>query len=379
MSEVGKGDGGPRGRGRIRIAVVGCGYIAQAEHIPCLLAARGCELAAIVEPRPRTRKALAERLAVPAFATMEELLSDDSGLDAVDICATPGAHAPLVEVAAAAGKRILLEKPICHSPSEARAIVETVARHGVHLMVGYMRRFDDIVLEAKRLLDSGRIGRLRSIATVFKLAFPAAFHRVVDLDPEAPPASGSGSDRPADRRPNDLLPDDAIMEQSVHHLNLVRFLGGEVREVIAAHVEPGNTHVLMSLESGVVVNHSHVGNAGHGEEFRLYGEEGMIHACSGCRTLPTGSRSSPGSPARRGRRSAGSFPSPIPTSRSSKRSPGSSARGHPTRARRRARSATSRSSPAFTRPPPADRRATAAPSISDTALRRRIRPLVPRS
>ena len=281
MSGECKGDGGPRGRGRVRIAVVGCGYIAQAEHIPCLLASRGCELAAIVEPRPRMRAALAERLAVPAFATIEGLLSEGPDLDAVDICATPMAHGPLVEAAAAAGKDILVEKPLCHSPSEAREIVESVARHGVHVMVGYMRRFDDVVLEAKRLLDSGRIGRLRSIATVFKLAFPAAFHRVVDLAPEAPPASGSGSDRPADRRPNDLLPDDAIMEQSVHHLNLVRFLGGEIREVAGAHVEPGNTHVLMHLENGVVVNHSHVGNAGHGEEFRLYGEEGMIHAWLG--------------------------------------------------------------------------------------------------
>lgn len=240
MSGSGANEGGGQ---RVRIAVVGCGYIAQAEHIPCLLTARGLELAAIVEPRPRTRAALAERLAVPAFATMDELLSDDPALDAVDICATPMAHAPLVEAAAVAGKDILVEKPLCHSPSEAREMAETAERHGVHLMVGYMRRFDDIVLEAKRLLDSGSIGRLRSIATVFKLAFPAAFHRVVDLDPEAPPASGSGSDRPADRRPNDLLPDDAIMEQSVHHLNLVRFLGGEVREVAGAHVEPGNTLV----------------------------------------------------------------------------------------------------------------------------------------
>ena len=155
MSGGGKGDGGSRGRDRVRIAVVGCGYIAQAEHIPCLLTARGLELAAIVEPRPRTRAALAERLAVPAFATMDELLSDDPALDAVDICATPMAHAPLVEAAAAAGKHILVEKPLCHSPSEAREMAETAERHGVHLMVGYMRRFDDLVLEAKRLLDYG--------------------------------------------------------------------------------------------------------------------------------------------------------------------------------------------------------------------------------
>ena len=63
-------EGGGRGRPRVRIAVVGCGYIGQAEHIPCLLAARDLELAAIVEPRPRTREALAERLAVPAFAIL---------------------------------------------------------------------------------------------------------------------------------------------------------------------------------------------------------------------------------------------------------------------------------------------------------------------
>lgn len=277
-------EGGGRGRPRVRIAVVGCGYIAQAEHIPCLLAARDLELAAIVEPRPKTRAALAERLSVPAFASIDDLLSDEPAIDAVDICATPGAHAPLVETAAAAGRHVLVEKPLCHSPGEARAIVECVERHGVHLMVGYMRRFDDIVLEAKRLLDAGRIGRLKSIATIFKLALPAAFHRVVDLDPGAAPSSES--ERPAARLPNDLLPDDEIMEQSVHHLNLVRFLGGEVREVPGAHLEPGNSHVLMLLDNGVVVNHCHMGNAGHGEELRLYGEAGMIQAKLGSPHFP---------------------------------------------------------------------------------------------
>ena len=286
MSGSGQSERARRGGARVRIALVGCGYIAQAEHIPCLLAARGCELAAIVEPRPRTRAALAERLGVPGFATMAELLSDGPELDAVDICATPMAHGPLIEAAAAAGKDILVEKPLCQSPSEARAIVESVERHGVRLMVGYMRRFDDIVLEAKRLLDSGRIGRLKSITTVFKLALPAVFHRVVDLDPEPLSPAESGSERPAARLPNDLVPDDEIIEQSVHHINLVRFLGGEVREVAGVHLEPGNSHVLMHLENGVVVNHCHMGNAGHGEEFRLYGEEGMVHAKLGSPHFP---------------------------------------------------------------------------------------------
>ena len=72
----------------------------------------------------------------------------------------------------------------------------------------------------------------------------------------------------------------------MHHLNLVRFLGGEVRDVVAAHLEPGNCHVLMLLENGVVVNHCHMANAGHGEELRLYGDDGMIHANLGSPHFP---------------------------------------------------------------------------------------------
>ena len=82
MSGTGGGERRERGRARVRIGVVGCGYIAQAEHIACLLAARGCELAAIVERRPcGARAALAERVGVPGFSTLAELLSDGPGFD----------------------------------------------------------------------------------------------------------------------------------------------------------------------------------------------------------------------------------------------------------------------------------------------------------
>ena len=95
MTGQDQGEGGAadreRDRARVGMALVGCGYIAQAEHIPCLLRARGCELAAIVEPRPRTRAGLAERLGVPGFATMHDLLSDGPEIEAVDICAAPPA------------------------------------------------------------------------------------------------------------------------------------------------------------------------------------------------------------------------------------------------------------------------------------------------
>jgi predicted dehydrogenase len=139
-------------------------------------------------------------------------------------------------------------------------------------MVGYVRRFD-AVIEAKRLLDGRRIGRLRAIATLFQLALPRAFHRVAELEPEP-----AGVSAPAGPEPDDLLPADQIVSQSLHHVNLIRFLRGEVRSVAGVRVRPDDAHLLLDLEGGIIASHRHAGRSGHGEELWLHGEDGMIHA-----------------------------------------------------------------------------------------------------
>ena len=121
----------------LRFAAIGLDHRHIYRQVGRLLAL-GCECAGFwTEGDPQPLGGFLERFPDLPRADGPERLSDGPELDAVDICATPMAHGPLIEAAAAAGKDILVEKPLCQSPSEARAIVESVERHGVHLMVGY--------------------------------------------------------------------------------------------------------------------------------------------------------------------------------------------------------------------------------------------------
>ena len=75
------------------------------------------------------------------------------------MCTPTGLHRPFVETAAAAGVHVLLEKPMATSVADCDAIERACRRAGVVLMLGFTHRFHAELLEAKRLIDAGRLGR----------------------------------------------------------------------------------------------------------------------------------------------------------------------------------------------------------------------------
>lgn len=82
------------------------------------------------------------------------------GVQAAVIAAETSLHAQLVEQAAAAGKAIVLQKPLALTMSEADRIVAAVQRHGVPFTLAWQMRVDPQNLEMKRLLESGDLGRV---------------------------------------------------------------------------------------------------------------------------------------------------------------------------------------------------------------------------
>lgn len=92
-------------------------------------------------------------------ASVEALVSRND-IDAVVITAETSMHADLVETAAAAGKAIVLQKPISLTMEEADRIVAAVKREGVPFTVAWQMRVDPHNLQAKELLESGEFGRL---------------------------------------------------------------------------------------------------------------------------------------------------------------------------------------------------------------------------
>jgi predicted dehydrogenase len=127
----------------LRVAVIGGGLIAQAEHLPRLhrLDSRFA-VVAIVEPSPTVRAALARRYGIPtAFADTAELLAA-GGVDAAVICTPAFTHADVVVSCLEAGLHVLCEKPLCITLADADRIVAARDRFQRVVQVGYMKRFD---------------------------------------------------------------------------------------------------------------------------------------------------------------------------------------------------------------------------------------------
>lgn len=102
----------------------------------------------------------------PRFATVEALLAGtdcDAALVCLDNAATPDA----IERLAAAGKHLLVEKPVAGGADAARRALEAVERAGVAFQSGYMWRYDEGAGRLRRMVADGQFGQLISVEMTF--------------------------------------------------------------------------------------------------------------------------------------------------------------------------------------------------------------------
>lgn len=150
---------------RLRVGVVGCGLIAQVMHLHYLreLGDR-FEIVALCDVSEEVRAACGREYAVTDLVgSWQELL--DRKLDAVMVL-TSGSHAPIASAAAEAGIHVFVEKPMCFSVAEGRAMIDAADRAGVTLMVGHNKRYDPAyrrLLEEKPRLADLRLVRITTL------------------------------------------------------------------------------------------------------------------------------------------------------------------------------------------------------------------------
>jgi predicted dehydrogenase len=128
---------------RLKIGIIGCGAIAQIQHLPHLRELDGeFSIGGLADLSPQLLEAVGEEYGVPSerrFLDYHDLVRSD--IDGVIVCPS-GSHAAPSIAAAEAGKHVLVEKPMCTSPDEARAMVAAADRAGTLLMVAYMKRHE---------------------------------------------------------------------------------------------------------------------------------------------------------------------------------------------------------------------------------------------
>ncbi|GLZ40952.1 Gfo/Idh/MocA family oxidoreductase [Actinokineospora sp. NBRC 105648] len=118
----------------LRVGLVGAGPWARSVHAPGLIAHPGTELTAVWARRPEA----AAELGAPVVADFDALLA---GVDAVAFAVPPAVQAELAVRAAAAGKHVLLEKPVAATLADAERVADAVERAGVASIVVFIRRF----------------------------------------------------------------------------------------------------------------------------------------------------------------------------------------------------------------------------------------------
>jgi predicted dehydrogenase len=257
------------------IGVVGLGEIGQV-HAAGIRQSRTAHLVAVADTAPELLPPF-EADGVRGYRDAAALIAD-AEVGTVCVCLPHYLHFPVALAAIRAGKNVLVEKPLTISLDEGRQLVDAAAAAGVALGVSHNQVFYAAHTEAKRLIDTGAIGR------------PVLIRLRLGMGP----AWGGWRDSPA------LAGGGLLADAGMHRLYLALHFFGPVRDVRAVLDVPrqkGETFAVVVLEfrSGArgLIEANHHGPPGtFDDEIEITGSDAILRL-AGLESLFIGYRSGP--------------------------------------------------------------------------------------
>ncbi|TVR63257.1 MAG: gfo/Idh/MocA family oxidoreductase [Spirochaetaceae bacterium] len=144
--------------------IIGAGDVVRHKSGPSLATLKRSVVRHVASRRAESARAYAEAAGVPSHGDDVGTILSDAEIDIVYIATPPESHAEYATAAAAAGKHVMLEKPMCLTASDARVVIDACAKNHVQCFVAYYRRLHPHMVAIKSLLDSGSIGRPRLVS-----------------------------------------------------------------------------------------------------------------------------------------------------------------------------------------------------------------------
>ncbi len=203
------GAGERAGAAVVGFGIVGCGAIGR-WHAKTIADLPGAALVGAVDNDTSSRDTFARRFGVTTYASLAELLALPE-VQVISVCTPPLDHVAVATAAAAAGKHVLVEKPLALDLEEADRAISACANAGVHLGVVHQQRARSASRAVQRLLRSGRLG-VPSLAVVVHTWFR----------PESEDLSGSWRADPS-------AGGGVLADQAIHALDLLVWLLGAPR------------------------------------------------------------------------------------------------------------------------------------------------------
>jgi len=247
---------------KLRWAMVGTGFMADL-IVPDFKFVDNAQLVAMVTRRAVGMDAKMEKwgVNVAVIESLAEAIANPD-IDLIYIASPHSEHFRQAKQAIEGGKHVLVEKAMTMNAAEARELKRLAEEHGVFLMEEMWSKYNPLLLEVKRRVDSGEIGQLKFVETNFGFNAPYdADHRLFKAE------LGGGS----------------ALDQGVYTTTIAGMFAGspitkvEAKGQLFADGADASCLITLSYENGVVANAYSALNMMLGLEGRLVGTTGRIH------------------------------------------------------------------------------------------------------
>lgn len=152
----------------MKVAVIGCGTIANSAHIPAYMANPDAEIKYFCDILPHKAEAAVEKYGCgTAVVDYHDVLADPE-IEAVSVCTPNKEHSRISIDALAAGKNVLCEKPAARTYAEALAMQEAQHKSGKVLNIGVVNRFNGAVNKVREMIQRGDLGEVYHVYVCFR-------------------------------------------------------------------------------------------------------------------------------------------------------------------------------------------------------------------
>jgi UDP-N-acetyl-2-amino-2-deoxyglucuronate dehydrogenase len=200
----------------IRVGIIGCGRIS-GHHCRSIVETPNAELVAVCDLEIERANAYRDAFGVQAFNNYHEMLLKNPQINTVAVITPSGMHFEhVLDIIKRYRKHLIVEKPTFMKPSQLVEAYRTAAEHGVRIFPVFQNRHNKAVQRVLRGMRDGELGRLRTAAVRVRWCRPQRYY---DLAPWRGTFAMDGG---------------CLTNQGIHHIDLLRQLGGEVQRVCSS-------------------------------------------------------------------------------------------------------------------------------------------------
>lgn len=200
-----------------RVAIIGCGRVS-GHHCRSIVGTEGAELVAVCDLMPDKANAYREQFGANAYSNYHQMLIENPQINIVAIITPSGMHYEhALDVMSRYQKHIIVEKPTFMKPSQVTEVYAKAAAAGVQIFAVFQNRHNLAVTRVMRGLALGELGALRAAAVRVRWCRPQRYY---DLAPWRGTFAMDGG---------------CLTNQGIHHIDLLRLMGGEVARVCGTH------------------------------------------------------------------------------------------------------------------------------------------------